>query len=141
DLYFQRHDGQAATVEDWVKCFEDATGRDLTQFRRWYAQAGTPTVAAQGAYDADAKTFALTLTQSLTPTPGQPAKAPMHVPVRVGFIGRNGNPMPLTLKGEAGAGPEERVLEMTRAEETFHFVDVAQAPLVSLGRRFSAPAN
>ncbi len=141
DLYFQRHDGQAATVEDWVKCFEDACGRDLTQFRRWYSQAGTPTIAAKGSYDAARKTFALTLTQSLAPTPGQPEKLPMHVPVRLGFIGQNGNAMPLTLAGETATGPDERVLELTDAEETFHFVDVAQTPLVSLGRHFSAPAN
>ncbi len=141
DLYFKRHDGQAATVEDWVKCFEDACGRDLTQFRRWYAQAGTPTITAKGSYDAATKTFALTLTQALAPTPGQPDKQPMHIPVRLGFIGQNGNPMPLTLQGEKTAGPDERVLELTKAEETFHFVDVAQKPLVSLGRGFSAPAN
>ncbi|HEY0300501.1 MAG TPA: aminopeptidase N, partial [Rhizomicrobium sp.] len=141
DLYFKRHDGQAATVEDWVKCFEDATGRDLTQFRRWYQQAGTPTIEMKGAYDAARKTFALTLKQSLAPTPGQPVKQPMHVPVRLGFIGQNGNPMPLTLAGETATGPDERVVELTGPEETFHFVDVAQKPLVSLGRHFSAPAN
>ncbi|MEJ0042039.1 MAG: M1 family aminopeptidase [Rhizomicrobium sp.] len=75
DLYFKRHDGQAATVEDWVKCFEDSSGRDLTQFRRWYAQAGTPTITAKGVYDAAKKTFALTLTQALAPTPGQPSRS------------------------------------------------------------------
>ncbi len=141
DLYFKRHDGQAATVEDWVRCFEDANGRDLTQFRRWYGQAGTPTIAMKGAYDAAKKTFALTLTQSLAPTPGQPVKEPMHVPVRLGFIGQNGNPMPLTLAGDCAAGPDERVVELTGPEQTFHFIDVAQKPLVSLGRHFSAPAN
>ncbi|HEY4944263.1 MAG TPA: aminopeptidase N [Rhizomicrobium sp.] len=141
DLYFQRHDGQAATVEDWVTCFEDACGRDLKQFRRWYQQAGTPTVAMKGTYDAAKKTFALTLTQSLSPTPGQPDKQPMVVPVRLGFIGQNGNPMPLTLAGETATGPDERVVELTAAEATFHFIDVAQKPLVSLGRHFSAPAN
>ncbi len=141
DLYFKRHDGQAATVEDWVKCFEDACGRDLGQFRLWYRQSGTPTVTASGAYDAAAKTFALTLNQVLAPTPGQPEKTPMLVPVRVGFIGQNGNPMPLTLQGETSPGPDERVLELAAAQTTFHFVDVAQEPLVSLGRGFSAPAK
>ncbi|HEY0104512.1 MAG TPA: aminopeptidase N [Rhizomicrobium sp.] len=141
DLYFKRHDGQAATVEDWVRCFEDSSGRDLTQFRLWYAQAGTPTITAKGDYDAAAKTFALTLTQALAPTPGQPDKKPMVVPVRIGFIGQNGNPMPLTLDGEAAPGPDERVLELTTAQATFRFADVAQKPLVSLGRGFSAPAN
>jgi len=141
DLYFKRHDGQAATVEDWVKCFEDSSGRDLTQFRRWYRQAGTPTITAKGAYDAAKKSFALTLTQSLAPTPGQPVKEPMHIPVRLGFIGQNGNPMPLTLEGETATGPDERVVELTQAEHTFRFIDVAQKPLVSVGRHFSAPAN
>jgi aminopeptidase N len=141
DLYFQRHDGQAATVEDWVNCFEDANGRDLSQFRRWYRQAGTPTIEMHGDYDAAEKTYALTLTQSLDPTPGQPVKEPMHIPVKLGFIGQNGNPMPLTLKGENVSGPDERVLELTRASQTFHFIGVAQRPLVSLGRGFSAPAN
>ena len=74
DLYFERHDGQAATVEDWVKCFEDTSGRDLSQFRLWYRQAGTPVVEARGAYDAEAQTYTLELTQSLAPTPGQPEK-------------------------------------------------------------------
>ena len=141
DLYFKRHDGQAATVEDWVKCFEDSSGRDLAQFRRWYRQAGTPTITATGAYDAAKKTFALTLTQALGPTPGQPAKEPMHIPVRLGFIGQNGNPMPLTLAGETATGPDERVVELTEADHTFRFIDVAQKPLVSVGRHFSAPAN
>ncbi|MEJ0026624.1 MAG: aminopeptidase N [Rhizomicrobium sp.] len=141
DLYFKRHDGQAATVEDWVKCFEDSSGRDLTQFRRWYRQAGTPTITTEGVYDAAKKTFALTLTQALAPTPGQPTKEPMHIPVRLGFIGQNGNPMPLTLEGEKTTGPDERVVELMTAAHTFHFVDVAQKPLVSVGRHFSAPAN
>ena len=139
DLYFERHDGQAATVEDWVKCFEDANGRDLAQFRLWYAQSGTPTIEAKGEYDAAKKTYALTLTQSLGPTPGQPTKKPMHMPVRLGFVGANGA-LPLTLEGENAKGPEERVLELTKAEERFVFVDVAEEPLLSVGRGFSAPA-
>jgi len=141
DLYFKRHDGQAATVEDWVKCFEDACGRDLRQFRLWYAQAGTPTIEAQGQYDASAKTYALTLKQSLAPTPQQPDKRPMHIPVRMGFVGAAQNAMPLTLEGENATGPEERVLELTRAEQRFVFVDVTEPPLLSIGRGFSAPAN
>ncbi|MBL6937205.1 MAG: aminopeptidase N [Alphaproteobacteria bacterium] len=140
DLYFQRHDGQAATVEDWVKCFEDACGRDLTQFRLWYAQSGTPTVEAKGEYNPLAHTYELTLKQSLGPTPGQPTKQPMVVPVRLGFVGASGA-LPLTLEGENATGPEERVLELDQAEKTFRFVDVAEAPLLSLGRHFSAPAH
>jgi aminopeptidase N len=139
DLYFERHDGQAATVEDWVKCFEDACGRDLKQFRLWYAQSGTPEIEASGEYDAAKKTYALTLTQSLGPTPGQPTKKPMHVPVRLGFVGRSGS-LPLTLEGENAKGPDERVLELTDTQTRFTFVDVAEEPLLSVGRGFSAPA-
>ncbi len=140
DLYFKRHDGQAATVEDWVKCFEDACGRDLKQFRLWYQQSGTPTVEAKGAYNPLDKTYALTLKQELGPTPGQPSKKPMVMPVRLGFVGANGM-LPLTLEGENATGPEERVLELDTAEKTFKFVDVAEAPLLSLGRHFSAPVH
>ncbi len=139
DLYFERHDGQAATVEDWVKCFEDACGRDLKQFRLWYVQSGTPGIEAEGAYDAAKKTYALTLKQTLGPTPGQPTKKPMHIPVRLGFVGSKGA-MPLTLDGENAKGPHERVLELTQPEQRFLFVDVAEEPLLSVGRGFSAPA-
>jgi aminopeptidase N len=140
DLYFKRHDGQAATVEDWVKCFEDACGRDLRQFRLWYAQSGTPTLEANGVYDAAAKTYDLTLKQSLGPTPGQPSKKPMVMPVRLGLLGAKGA-LPLTLEGENAAGPEERVLELDTAEQNFRFVDVAEEPLLSLGRHFSVPVH
>jgi aminopeptidase N len=139
DLYFQRHDGQAVTIEDWVKCFEDANGRDLKQFRLWYAQAGTPTVEAEGAYDAITKKYALTLRQSLPPTPDQPEKAPMLIPARVGFVAKSERPIPLTLEGENAVGPEERVLELTEAEQRFVFVDVPEEPMLSIGRGFSAP--
>ncbi|HUJ03939.1 MAG TPA: aminopeptidase N [Rhizomicrobium sp.] len=140
DLYFERHDGQAATVEDWVKCFEDSNGRDLKQFRLWYVQSGTPVIEAKGAYDAAKKTYTLDLKQTLAPTPGQPTKKPMHIPVSVGLVAPSGAALPLTLEGENARGPEERVLELTRAEEKFVFVDVAEPPLLSLGRHFSAPA-
>ena len=98
---------QSATVEDWVKCFEDACGRDLTQFRLWYRQSGTPVIEARGAYDARAQTYTLDLTQSLASTPGQPDKRPMHIPVRIGLMGRNGASLPLTLDGENHAGPDD----------------------------------
>ena len=139
DLYFERHDGQAATVEDWVKCFEDACGRDLKQFSLWYAQSGTPGIEALGEYDMAKKTYVLTLKQSLGPTPGQPMKKPMHIPVRLGFVGSQGA-LPLTLEGENAEGPNERVLELKKPEERFMFVDVVEQPLLSVGRGFSAPA-
>ena len=140
DLYFERHDGQAATVEDWVKCFEDACGRDLGQFRLWYAQSGTPTVEAKGAYDPAKKTYVLTLRQHLPATPDQAVKKPMQIPVRVGLVGANGG-LKLTLEGENAPGPEERVLELTQPEQRYTFVDVDEEPLLSLGRGFSAPAH
>jgi aminopeptidase N len=141
DLYFQRHDGEAATVEDWVKCFEDACGRDLSQFRLWYRQAGTPVIEAKGAYDAQARTYTLDLTQSLAPTPGQSDKLPMHVPVRMGLVGQKGAHLPLQLEGENRAGGETRVLELQQPYQRFTFVNVPEEPLLSLGRGFSAPAN
>ncbi|HEY0266946.1 MAG TPA: aminopeptidase N, partial [Rhizomicrobium sp.] len=140
DLYFARHDGHAATVEDWVRCFEDSSGRDLAQFRLWYRQAGTPTITARGTYDAAAKTYALDLTQALAPTPGQPDKLPMHIPVRIGLVGQTGAPLPVTLEGENSAGPETRVLELTEPSHRFVFAEVPEEPLLSLGRDFSAPA-
>ena len=84
DLYFERHDGQAVTCDDFRKAMEDASGRDLTQFERWYLQAGTPTVTATSSYDASAQTFSLTLSQSTPATPGQEEKLPFHIPVEVG---------------------------------------------------------
>ena len=141
DLYFERHDGQATTIENWVKCFEDANGRDLAQFRLWYAQAGTPKITARGAYDATACTYTLELAQSLAPTPGQPDKLPMHIPVRIGLVGAaTGDALPLTLEGDNRSGPASRVLELTQAFQRFVFVDVAEEPLLSLGQGFSAPA-
>jgi aminopeptidase N len=139
DLYFARHDGQAVTVEEWVKCFEDACGRDLTQFRLWYAQAGTPTITADGVFDEKARTYTLTLSQNVPATPGQPDKKPMHIPVRLGLVGKSGNALALTLDGENETGPETRVVELTDTQQRFVFVDVAEAPLLSLGRGFSAP--
>src|SRR4051812_42444803 len=97
DLYFERHDGQAVTIEEWVKCFEEACGRDLTQFRLWYRQSCTPTIKARGEYDPANQKYALTLKQTLPPTPGQPEKKPMHIPVRLGFVTKSGRGIPLTL--------------------------------------------
>jgi len=140
DLYFERHDGEATTIEHWVKCFEDSCGRDLSQFRRWYHQAGTPVVEARGAYDAAAQTYMLELTQALAPTPGQPEKLPLQIPVRIGLVGASGANLKLTLEGENEAGPETRVLELSQAQQRFVFTGVSEEPLLSLGRGFSAPA-
>ena len=128
DLYFQRHDGQAVTCDDFVRAMEDANGADLTQFRRWYSQAGTPVVKARGAYDAANKKYALTLEQSCPPTPGQPSKLPFHVPVAIGLIDRKGKDLVPT-----------RVLDLKEQTQNFIFEGVSEHPLPSLMRGFSAP--
>jgi aminopeptidase N len=140
DLYFARHDGEATTIENWVKCFEDATGRNLSQFRLWYSVAGTPVVEARGSHDAAAGTYTLELSQSLAATPGQPDKTPLHIPVRIGLVGRSGAHLPLTLEGENATGPETRVLELRQGYQRFVFTGIGEEPLLSLGRGFSAPA-
>ncbi|MBN9009444.1 MAG: aminopeptidase N, partial [Rhizobiales bacterium] len=90
DLYFRRHDGQSVTIEDFLACFADATGKDLSRFRPWYSQAGTPEVRAHGEYDGSAKTYTLRLSQATPPTPGQPVKQALHIPIRFGLVGPNG---------------------------------------------------
>jgi aminopeptidase N len=137
DLYFSRHDGQAATVEQFVQCFADVSSTDLTQFMLWYSQAGTPEVVATGSYDARAKSYRLELAQSVPPTPGQPSKQPMVVPLAVGLVGREGRDLPLKL--DDGRTVERDVLTLTKSVETFVFADVAELPVASLNRGFSAP--
>ncbi|MDR3517933.1 MAG: aminopeptidase N [Azospirillaceae bacterium] len=149
DLYFVRHDGHAVTCDDFVQAMEDANSTrdrpiDFTQFRRWYAQAGTPVVTAQGHYDAEHKTYRLTLRQSCPPTPGQPTKAPFHIPVAVGLIGRNGCDLPLRLARDVAGrdqGGTTRILELTESEQTFEFLGMTEAPVPSLLRGFSAPVH
>jgi aminopeptidase N len=142
DLYFERHDGQAVTCDDFVAAMEDASGIDLAQFRRWYSQSGTPQLHAQGEYDAAGKTYTLTVKQSCPPTPGQPVKKPMHIPLAVGLLDSAGHPLPLQLQGEsAAAASDTRVLELRNAVDTFTFVNVPEAPVPSLLRNFSAPVK
>jgi aminopeptidase N len=137
DLYFSRHDGQAATVEQFVQCFADVSNTDLTQFMLWYSQAGTPEVVATGSYDAGAKSYRLELAQSIPPTPGQPSKQPTVIPLAVSLAGREGRDLPLKL--DDGRVLERGVLTLTKAVETFVFADVAEQPVASLNRGFSAP--
>ena len=139
DLYFQRHDGQAVTCDDFVAAMADASGRDMTQFMRWYSQAGTPIVTADGTWDAATRRYTLTLAQRTPPTPGQPDKLPLVIPVAIGLIGPDGNDVPLRLAGEAAASATTRVLELVEAKQTFVFEDVAAEPVPSLFRGFSAP--
>ncbi|HEC15999.1 MAG TPA: aminopeptidase N [Sedimenticola sp.] len=141
DLYFQRHDGQAVTTDDFVKCMEDASGRDLSQFRRWYSQAGTPVLDISGTYEAADRSYSLTVKQSCPPTPGQERKQPLHIPLAVGLLDGAGNDLPLQLEGEEPGGPGTRVLELRRPVETFRFRNLPGAPVPSLLRGFSAPVR
>ncbi len=139
ELYFKRHDGQAVTCDEFVAAIGDANARHLTQFKRWYAQAGTPRVGVAVRHDAKAHTFELTLSQSTPATPGQPTKEPFHIPFAVGLVGRNGSDLALRLEGETAARGTTRVLELTQPVQTFRFVGVDAAPIPSLLRGFSAP--
>ncbi|MEG7358349.1 aminopeptidase N [Pseudomonas citronellolis] len=141
DLYFERHDGQAVTCDDFVKAMEDANGVDLTQFKRWYSQAGTPRLAVEESYDAAAQSYTLTFRQSCPPTPGQKDKQPFVIPVEMGLLDHLGNPLPLRLAGEEHAHGSNRVLQVTEAEQSFTFVGLAEKPLPSLLRGFSAPVK
>ena len=137
DLYFDRHDGEAATIEQFVQCFADVSGADLGQFMRWYSQAGTPEVVATGRYDAPSKSYRLELAQTVPVTPGQPSKQPMVIPLAVGLVGPDGRDLPLRL-GD-GRTFERDVLTLTEPAETFVFEDVGAPPVPSLNRGFSAP--
>ena len=139
DLYFERHDGQAVTCDDFRAAMADANGRDLSQFERWYSQAGTPLLQAAADYDAKRKTLTLTLEQSCPATPGQKKKQPFHIPVAVGLLDDQGHDLALTLEGEKKAGATTRVLELTKAKQSFRFINVDQKPVPSLLRGFSAP--
>ncbi len=139
DLYFQRHDGQAVTCDDFVAAMEDANGSDLRLFRRWYSQAGTPRVAVAGEYDASSRAYTLTLTQLCPPTPGQTDKLPFHIPFAVGLLAPDGASMPLQLDGEEAPGSDTRVLPLTEPTQQFRFINLPAAPIPSLLRDFSAP--
>ncbi|MNO84966.1 Aminopeptidase N [compost metagenome] len=141
DLYFERHDGQAVTCDDFIKAMEDANGVDLTQFKRWYSQAGTPRLAVSEQYDSAAQTYSLTFRQSCPATPDKVEKKPFVIPVELGLLDAQGNDIALRLAGEATAGGTSRVLSVTEAEQTFTFVDISAKPLPSLLRGFSAPVK
>jgi len=140
-LYFERHDGQAVTTDDFLAAMADATGTDLNQFKRWYSQAGTPVLDIEGRYDDEAKTFCLTVRQSCAETPEQSAKQPFLIPLRVGLLGPDGQDLPLQLDHEKKAQIGSRTLKLTEAEQTFTFVNLSVAPVPSLLRDFSAPVK
>ena len=139
DLYLKRHDGEAATVEDFVRCMAEVSGRDFTQFFAWYEQAGTPEVIATEKYDAKRKTYELTLEQVTAPTPGQPVKTPLHIPLGIGLIGADGQDMPLDLEGKGALNAP--LIELTEPKKTFRFRNIASKPVLSLNRGFSAPVR
>jgi aminopeptidase N len=139
DLYFSRHDGEAATIDQFVQCFADANAKDLSQFMRWYSQAGTPEVAVTSTYDAKARTYSLEIAQVIPPTPGQPAKEPMVIPLAIGLVGHNGRDLPLTRKD--GHAVADGVITLTKPAETFVFTDIGERPYPSLNRGFSAPVR
>ncbi len=155
DLYFERHDGQAVTCDDFAAAMEAANAVDLQQFRRWYSQSGTPELKASGHYDATAQTYTLTVEQSVPDTVGQNGfgfaakqaagaealqKQPYHFPLEAGLLGASGNPLPLFVAGAAD-GQETAVLEVREAQQEFVFTQVPEPPIPSLLRGFSAPVK
>jgi aminopeptidase N len=135
DLYFERHDGEAATVEQFIQCFADVSGYDMTQFMRWYSQAGTPQVTISGRFDAGAKTYTLEAKQSVPPTPGQPSKAPMVIPLALGLVGSNGRDQPLS----PAKAVEHGVLVLREPVQSVTFTGITERPVLSINRGFSAP--
>lgn len=148
DLYFERHDGQAVTTEDFVAAMADANKVDLEQFKTWYDQAGTPLIKASSSYDGKSKTFTLTLEQSCGPSPGQPTKLPYHIPVAIGLLGKGGKDIPVEsaddgrfVNASAHYGGETRILHLRESKQTFTFKNVIEKPVLSLLRNFSAPVR
>ncbi len=147
DLYFKRHDGQAVTCDDFVAAMEEASGVDLKHFRLWYSQAGTPAVTLSHRYDKDAQIMVLNFCQSIADTAGQTDKKPMHIPIAVGLVGSDGKDIPLQLDGENA--PQEnkmddngtRMLDLTKAKQSFTFVGVKENAVPSVLRGFSAPVK
>lgn len=129
DLYFSRHDGQAVTIEEFVKAMEDASGIDLKQFRLWYSQAGTPVIIVQDAYDENKKTYTLTITQHCPPTPGQTEKKPFFIPIKIGLLDQKGKKI------------AQEIVQLKDQKQIFHIEHVNEKPMVSLLQEFSAPVK
>jgi len=139
DAYFERHDGDAATIEDFLAALGDANGIDLTPYLAWYGQAGTPRLTGRGVYDAAARRYTLTLSQHTQPTPGQAEKQALPIPVKLALFAADGHMLPLRVAGESRYGGAERVIVLDRQEQVFVFEDVSELPVPSLLRGFSAP--
>ncbi|HME83484.1 MAG TPA: aminopeptidase N [Roseiarcus sp.] len=141
DIYFQRHDGTAATVEEFIACFADVSGRDLGHFMRWYSQAGTPKLTVRSKYDPVERTYRLEIVQSIAPTPGQATKLPMTMPLALGLVDPQGGDMPLISPDASPDELEEGVIELKDSERTIVFHDVPRRPALSFLRGFSAPVR
>jgi len=138
DLYFERHDGQAVTCDDFVSAMQDASGVSLDQFSLWYSQAGTPEVAITEQYDTNTQQYQLTLKQHCPDTPGQTNKQAMHIPFLMGLLDESGNPLPLSLNNGSS---DSLLLSLTQPEQTFTFESITAKPILSPLRQFSAPVN
>ncbi|MEQ9445012.1 MAG: aminopeptidase N [Rhodospirillaceae bacterium] len=144
DLYFQRHDGQAVTCEDFIVAMQDASGCDLSQFMLWYTQAGTPRINYETHYDASKNQVTLNLTQSCPGTPGQPVKKPMHIPLSIGFIDQEHGPLKTKLNGSNNPAEHTHLISLKNAKETLIFKGIPSkttAPVASLNRGFTAPVH
>jgi aminopeptidase N len=141
DLYIERHDNEAATIPDFVAAMQDASGVDLGGFARWYAQAGTPEITVAERYDAASRSYELDVAQRVPPTPGQPDKEPMPIPLAVGLLSPNGDEVPSRLAGDSEATAGTRILLCEDERQSFRFVDVPAPPVPSLLRNFSAPVK
>ena len=139
DLYFERHDGSAVTTDDFVQAIQDAPGVDLTQFRRWYDQPGTPILQIQEEYNSSEQRYTLRVKQSYAPAPGQETRRALHIPFALGLVDADGNDIELQLDGEMNPGPTTRLLSLTKPEHEFVFIGVAGKPTPSLLRDFTAP--
>ncbi|MDY6983660.1 MAG: aminopeptidase N, partial [Pseudomonadota bacterium] len=140
DLYFSRFDGMAVTTEDFVRCMEETSGIDLTQFRRWYTQAGTPQLAITRHYEPKERRYMLTVKQHCPPTPRQPIKDPFFIPLDMALLDSKGNEIPLQL-GADDKPTTSKVLRVTEAEQQFVFINVPEEPVPALLRGFSAPVK
>lgn len=141
DLFFNRHDGEAATIEDFLTALSDGSGVDLSGFKRWYGQAGTPEVLASGKYDAGSQTFTLKLSQVTPATPGQAHKEPVPIPIEIGLIGADGTSLVLDVEGATPTGKTSHVFNLTKREQVLRFRNVPQKPVPSLLRGFTAPVK
>lgn len=137
DLYFNRHDGDATTIEAWLKVFEDATGEDLSQFSIWYTQAGTPDVDVSSSWDGTTGTFSVTTKQSVAPTPGQDQKHALQVPLKFGLVGGNGNDA--SYDSVSGGEVRADIFVLDKSEQTFTFSGLASKPVLSINRNYSSP--